>query len=360
LSAANENTAALAIVRHVANFDGFVFPGPAKFGHAEFAEKASFKKTLFFNSADFDDAVFFGNADFWGAIFSGRLDIRRVKFNGKARFFGATFDGLATFWHTDFRGEVDFEAASFRNITGVGETKFAAEANFSGIRSERAFRIRGAQFKCVPDFSEADFKQAVDFEDVLFPSPSFWKVGDPGLVKRYRALRRMAIQSADYDREQIAFTGEMRSKRGTEHKVYNPAFWFGIIYDVLGSFGYSIGRPLFFWITSNLLFALIYLSNTSTDVADWLAKCPGTNSYVWEKALTLSFGNALVFGSFRPLDVGAIYGCLYTISTGSQLSAGSQPILPPWSTALQIGQGAWSAILLFLLLLGLRNQFRIK
>ena len=36
------------------------------------------------------------------------------------------------------------------------------------------------------------------------------------------------------------------------------------------------------------------------------------------------------------------------------------PHAPAWSPILQIGQTLWSAVLLFLFLLALRNQFKIK
>ena len=53
----------------------------------------------------------------------------------------------------------------------------------------------------------------------------------------------MAIQGADYEREQMAFKGETRSKRGTEHKPWHTAFWFGIAYDASRiSAGPSPGR----------------------------------------------------------------------------------------------------------------------
>ena len=104
--------------------------------------------------------------------------------------------------------------------------------------------MMGATFKKVPSFNQADFKQAPDLDNVDFPLPGYWRRGDHKLIPLYRAIRRMAIQSADYEREQMAFKGETRSKRGTEHKPWHTAFWFGIAYDAFSDFGRSIARPL--------------------------------------------------------------------------------------------------------------------
>jgi hypothetical protein len=73
------------------------------------------------------------------------------------------------------------------------------------------------------------------------------------------------------------------------------------------------------------------------------------------KALTLSFGNALpVVASARGEETKAIYTCLYGADKG-----GVFPI-PTWSPFLQGAQNVLSAFLIFLFLLGVRNQFKIK
>ena len=67
------------------------------------------------------------------------------------------------------------------------------------------------------------------------------------------------------------------------------------------------------------------------------------------KALTLSAANSLpLLGSSRGEVAADFYKCL------------ALPHVPAWSPLLQIGQTLWSAVLLFLFLLALRNQFKIK
>ena len=115
-----------------------------------------------------------------------------------------------------------------------------------------AFGANGAVFAEV-------LKQAPDLDAVSLPLPSFWRRGRVELIARYRAVRRIAILGADYEREQMAFKGEVRSKRGTYHKWWHAAFWYGLAYDTLSDFGRSMSRPVLAWLISIASFALIYL-----------------------------------------------------------------------------------------------------
>ena len=53
----------------------------------------------------------------------------------------------------------------------------------------------------------------------------------------------MAIQGADYEREQMAFKGELRSRRWTTDKWWHLGTWFGMFYDGVADCGRSIVRP---------------------------------------------------------------------------------------------------------------------
>ena len=91
--------------------------------------------------------------------------------------------------------------------------------------------MTGARFKQVPAFNQADFKQAPDLDDVRVSASVLLARGDAELIARYRAIRRMAIQGADYEREQMAFKGELRSRRWTTDKWWHFGTWFGLLYD---------------------------------------------------------------------------------------------------------------------------------
>jgi hypothetical protein len=354
-----------------ARFESATFTGFAQFGSATFTGGASFESTTFTDPASFESATFSGTASFESATLSGTASFGSATFTGEARFksatftcdarfesatfigdasfASATFSGDARFKSATFSGDARFQSATFQRFTAFGKATFAKEASFTGIKVDRAFDMTGARFKKVPSFNQADFKQAPDLDNVEFPLPGFWRRGEAALIAHYRAIRRMAIQGADYEREQMAFKGETRSKRGTEHKPWHPAFWFGIAYDAFSDFGRSIARPLAIWFASGLAFAAIYLWNASAGASGWLSPCAGDGASKALKAATLSAANALpLIGSSRGEVAAEFYRCL------------DLPHVPAWSPLLQIWQTLWSTLLIFLFLLALRNQFKIK
>ncbi len=147
----------------------------------------------------------------------------------------------------------------------------------------------------------------------------------------------------------MAFKGEVRSRRGTLDKPWHAAFWFGAMYDVLSDFGRSMMRPFYFWLISIAGFTAAYLADASK-LADYAAACakPGADAAPqWLNALALAIKNALVFaGTDRKME--PQYACLYGDA------------VPVTSTFIQMGQTVWSAILIFLFLLAVRNRFKIK
>ena len=344
-----------------AQFESATFTGSTSFASATFTADTSFASATFTGDARFKSATFSGDAQFESATFSGNASFKSATFSGPARFesatftrdtsfASATFTGDARFKSATFSGDAQFRSATFQKFTAFGKATFAKEASFTGIKVDRAFDMTGARFKKVPSFNQADFKQAPDLDAVDFPRPVFWRRGEAGLIPYYRAIRRMAIQSADYEREQMAFKGEVRSKRWTEHKWFHGAFLSGLAYDLFSDFGRSIARPFWIGAASLFVFAAIYLWNAGVAFSEWGSACAGDGAYKALKAITLSFANALpLIGSSRS-----------EVATEFYTKCLALPHAPAWSPLLQIWQTLWSAVLLFLFLLALRNQFKIK
>jgi uncharacterized protein YjbI with pentapeptide repeats len=318
------------------DFGRLIFPGYTQFDSATFSGTAWFGAAKFWGNALFGRVTFLGTAWFGVATFS------------RASFDSATFLGTAGFDRATFSVDAGFGGASFQNQTSFFDVKSAHEADFSGIKVDRAFNLTGAKFARVPSFNQADFKQAPDLDDADFPLPCAWpwRKGDKRLIPQYRAIRRIAIQGADYEREQMAFKGEIRCKRGTEHRWYQAAFWYGLAYDAFSDFGRSMSRPLALWLVSIVLFAGAYLAlagklDSASDV------CQAANGTQLESALMVSWRNALPLSVTEAKADRAASECLY----GTSLYSGA---------AIQGVQKIWSAVLIFLFLLALRNQFKIK
>ncbi len=350
-------------------FDSATFSGDTWFDSATFSGYTRFDEAIFSDHAGFDAATFSGDAGFNCATFNGYARFKSATFSGDARFDGTTFSDHTLFSNATFSGRTWFDSAIFcdyarfdsaifsgyasfhgvffQNYTSYNEAKFLREAGFTGIKVDRSFQMTGAMFKQVPAFNQADFKQAPDLDNVKFPLPLFWQKGDAELIARYRALRRMAIQGADYEREQMAFKGELRSRRWTMDKWWSIGTWLGLFYDGVADCGCSMLQPILIWLTSVPVFAALYLR--AADQAQGFS-C----GVPFIKALYLSGRNALVlFGGGRDARIAQAYRCLY--------GGDGEPHIPDSVSFLEaFVQVPLSAVLIFLLLLAIKNRFKIK
>ena len=168
---------------------------------------------------------------------------------------------------------------------------------------------------------------------------------------------------------------EIKSLRGVQDRLLpNPfrlrhgepiwfgggRYWYGLLYQWFSDFGRSTARPLLWWILITGVFAFYfhYLSpHSDLDSNDPLsiASCSGSDPVT--AALYLSVNNGLVIsGLGRTEKLARSYACLYGSDGNDRIS----PIMPDAVVFAGIAQTIFSAVLIFLFLLGLRNYFRIK
>ncbi len=128
-------------------------------------------------------------------------------------------------------------------------------------------------------------------------------------------------------------------------------YWFGYFYQWLSDFGRSVMWPFFWLLVFGFLFQVIYLK-CSID-AESQETVSGDRT---EAALYLSVRNALPFlpATGYSENLSRSYACLY-----GKHSDGKENI-PNAIVFISIVQTIFSTILIFLLLLALRNHFRIK
>ena len=127
-------------------------------------------------------------------------------------------------WPRRFHELAVFADASFESSASFRKAKLRL-ADFTAIKADRTFDLTGAQFSKVPACNQADFKQAPDLDYVSFPARPSGAAATQDLVPQYRALKRLAVQGHDYEREQMAFKGELRSRRWLIDKWYGPSVW---------------------------------------------------------------------------------------------------------------------------------------
>ncbi len=70
----------------------------------------------------------------------------------------------------------NFRLVTFPRVATFAGAHFEGSANFNAIRGERAFDLANARFEQVPDFIQANFKEAPRLDNVLVTG---WRVEPP-------------------------------------------------------------------------------------------------------------------------------------------------------------------------------------
>jgi hypothetical protein len=172
--------------------------------------------------------------------------------------------------------------------------------------------------------------------------------GDKELIPKYRAIRRWAIQGADYETEHKAFKGELRSRRWCIDKWWHPSSGLGILYDVFADCGRSIFRPALLWLLSVLAFTIIFVRVADQGGKGWV-ECVARGDGPFFKALYISGRNALVLSGGKDERITKAYQCLFGDAVPDGVSFVESFVQVPLSAAL-----------IFLFLLAVKNRFKIK
>ncbi len=161
------------------------------------------------------------------------------------------------------------------------------------------------------------------------------------LTARWRALKRLATQAHDYERERYFFAEEVRAARNVRDHPFGAnyeRYWSGLLYEFFSDFGRSMWRPVVGWGASIGVFAALYrLFRTMDD---------GT----WASAFFIALRKGAIFAGRADGDkLSEHYANLFC----------DTPI-PDWVAYAGMAQTVISAVFIFLLLLAVRNHFRIK
>ncbi|WP_420408561.1 hypothetical protein [Hoeflea sp.] len=355
-----------------ASFDGATFgDGTVSFDVARFGEgDVSFDGATFGDgTVSFTGAKFgFGTVSFTGAKFGdGTVSFTGAKFGeGNVWFTGATFgDGTVSFTRAKFGdGTVSFNDIDFRSTTmpATGmvvagnfyvKSHFPEAVDFSRLDVQGTASFSGSSFQKVPDFRDAKFDRPPEVAGMVVPRPKLigWNqlATDKDDVAKFRKLKSMALAANDHEKDGEFFAGEMLAKRGTETKTLFGLL-FSTLYWWLSDFGQSYLRPIGWLFVSYLIFAAACLYK------------------IWP-ALTLSdrlwFAAEFSFRSLTPL-----FGSLFRFAPAPEdhvswyqktyKSLADAGVDIDGLIALGVAQSVIGTVFLFLLLLALRNKFRLK
>ena len=328
-------------------FDGFIFPSSAIFVNATFTNGAHFMFTTFTDDAFFERAIFTDGAYFESAAFTGITSFENATFTDSAYFESATFTGIASFESARFTNNAFFAGVTFTDDAFFARATFTDGADFENATfSEMAYfqlcTFEGhsvfidARFRAPTNFRDAKFKKAyprfegmslhdktnVTAEDENWPAGD--QIDDKAAQKICAHLRHNMAQQGLHDAAHFFFRREMYHKmkgaRFWEKLFYKPYKWF--------EFGYGVGQPV-----------LLLIGLWLIGVAAFLHEC----KFIWYQAMGLSFSNIFRFFGLQ---------AAYFSSNSDELGA--------WLNFLGGAQTVLGYIILFFLVLGLRNRFRLR
>ncbi|MGC3873691.1 hypothetical protein ACPF7Z_10515 [Halomonas sp. GXIMD04776] len=294
------------------------------------AGEVSFNRTGFGNGKiSFEDAVFgAGRVSFAGAEFGvGHIEFLRTQVAADFRFLPTRLPGP---------GPLDFRYCTFssrfeltRNDQGSAWEK---PLSFEGALFNSAVEIRNVRFVDVPDFRSTAFTFYFSLENIDYINDYH----NSNNAIKLRRLKDLAEKDGDHYLALRFHADELRTRRWKQTSKFESVLDF--LYDFLCGYGQTILRPTLCLFANTIVFSIIYFFISSKPLFE-----TGLFGY-----LLFSFTTSLPFlaisRDFRLYSINNLFN-------ECDVSAGLYALLS--------AQGLISAILLFLIGLGLRNHFRI-
>jgi len=340
-------------------FNGFTFKGCANFENCNFGD----------GDVVFRQCRFYGDTLFIHTQFgTGNIIFEGVHFEQGVSFYSANFgNGNIDFDRTDFgNGDVTFTRASFGegkleffgNVTGglkffFDQIQSKAEIYLENLRSrsdrrsrffsfqhstlEKSVIIPTEHYTNIPDFRNSRILKPIPLNDIsisLQREKSKWwqplKAVDKRDASKIRKLKELAEADRNHQTALAFHANEQRANRWHSMNAFQSIL--DCAFSLLSDYGQSVLRPLVGLLYMNAVLVCFFIGNS-----DWN----------WLASLRYVVANSLPF---------LAYSRKVSEKSLLEMYGSSIPEFVPW---LAFGQGIGSLILLFLISLGLRNQFRI-
>ncbi|MBO6549041.1 MAG: pentapeptide repeat-containing protein [Rhizobiales bacterium] len=396
-----------------ADFSEIVFKRRAFFGDVVFKSKAIFHKSVFLGDAYFHKICVSGNAHFSNADFEKNLYFAHSQFKSSTNFEAILVKRSFNLEKANFIFNIpDFSQANFAESPRLDNIQLLPAPSYEDypvpskkIQSPlkwqrywwnllfRAFLFR-AFWRSVYKLTPSNYRKLYHKGEVL---KHIWNKftnnrRNPNEEAHYRALKRLAIQAHDHENEMKFFAGEIRSRRHITDCLFpwkkgfasSARYWAGVFYELFSDFGRSFIRPTLWWFACLWLFANLTLSGAG--LVD-KTKCHNSQLTPKEAAYTIGLKNSLlILGLTKTNIVKQAELCLYGLNkngANKNVEVASNP-KPydlkikrtyeaksakventktdiPFKAAVQgIVHSLLSLLFIFLLLLAIRNQFKIK
>ncbi len=308
------------------------FMGIANFNNTEFNTVTSFEECQFNQNADFSNSVFGENS---------------LNINAVSSFAKSTFKGDAIFRNTNFKGDSNFKRAIFSGKANFKSSKFQFDVDFDKAKFDDTTNFRQAIFSRPPRFYETEFHPDLDFVNVDWKgtersyhdtSNNFFDIHDA-----IRIWDRLALVMGKFERlseKQQFYKLKMRAIRKRDgNTLLTFLNW---LFEKI-DYGWSVKKAAGYWFLHILLGGvLLFIPGCFTEFS----------FLIFLKCMFTSFANAHAFLGLTAVEVGFLFEVkesikhAYVTEKGYFNSVGAiQTILGP--------------ILLFFVLLSLRNRFRL-
>ena len=353
-------------------FDDVAFENTVYFKNATFMETTVFVRTAFKVAAHFDGSRFLpipapnecplGGVGFGNAGFASDASFEGAQFNVPCNFEETKFYGNITFRTSTFLEKASFQRTIFEHNTDFSSAAFKREANFNDASFKSTTYFRCSIFLEPPRFFETTLHEDTDFNGVDWHKaescymPSWLSKFTCGDTKNAAVSDLVDASSAIQAWDRLALVMSKLEKLPERHNFYRLRMraqrkrdgwgilsFANLLFDMCSDYGWSIRRALLWWSLHYIAVGLLLYFQTNS-VAERCAS-------VLADSLLVSFSNAHAF-----LGLASPGGYLYE---SRQCVVAAVPDIYVLNVVGAI-QSIIGPILLFLLLLTLRNRFRLK
>ncbi|WP_343560385.1 hypothetical protein [Kiloniella sp. b19] len=325
--------------------------GNTLFPHAKFKQSpALFDEMEFgdgivsFVDAEFEDETIRFQRTKFG---KGGVSFVGAKFGkGEISFAGAKFgEGDLAFEEAKFgESKIDFIGAEFRGrviFSDLLSSEKIKQFSFRGASFNKSLELNGNRFSCIPDLTNTKINNQIVLRDSEWEF-SYETLKDPQASSKINRLKELAEANKDHSSALMFHAHEMRCKR--KHSNKNGAWLIDFLFDKFSNYGQSVATPSWwlFWtyyLSTLIYFKQVHSENSLTEYASFLA--------------CALFSASQVF-SFLPSTKSVQNRAIQLFTDGSK-----DAVIPDSIQALAITQNFISVILIFLIILALRNRFRI-
>ena len=328
------------------SFSGFVFRGQTRFDNAKFRHgPVLFKGATFAGNVSFEGVTFCTKALFPKTRYEGGASFKNTRFLSEANFGHAKFR-RADFVSAEFAGDVTFVSAEFVGDVTFANTIFARQVNFHSAGFGRPTRFQEARFETrVPAFFGATLHEYTDWHGAIWPSVPDDANEAGEQVHSYQRLALLMNKLEKPDARRLFFRLEMRARRRAEGWSITSVV--NSLYRLACDYGHGLTRISVFWFGHLVIGAVLICvariigssqNGLSRETAyEFMCNLP--------QAFAISFSNAHVF---------------FRLSRGFLQNTIKDWAGVPFFNLIGGVQTVVGTVLLFFLLLTIRNRFRMR